>query len=71
MRAAAIPRTGPPETLEAIDAPDRPPVRAPIASRSQDFVEAVLAATGDEGVDVVLDSIGGRTIGKILLAVRD
>ncbi len=38
--------------------------------RAADFVEAVRRATGGEGVDVVLDSIGGRTIGLDLRVLR-
>ncbi len=42
----------------------------PIDYRAGDFVEAVRAATAGEGVDVVLDSIGGRMIGQDLRVLR-
>jgi NADPH2:quinone reductase len=32
--------------------------------RSEDFVEAALAATGGRGVDVVLESVGGEVLGR-------
>ncbi len=42
----------------------------PIDYRADDFVDAVRRATGGEGVDVILDSIGGRTIGQDLRVLR-
>ena len=42
----------------------------PIDYRSEDFVEAVRRATGGKGVDVILDSIGGRTIAQDLRVLR-
>ena len=38
--------------------------------RSDDFVAVVRRATAGEGVDVVLDSIGGRTIGQDMRVLR-
>ena len=42
----------------------------PIVYRSEDFLAAVRRATGGEGVDVILDSIGGKTIGQDLRVLR-
>ncbi len=42
----------------------------PIDYRSEDLVEAIRRATNGEGVDVVLDSIGGRMIGQDLRVLR-
>ncbi len=45
-------------------------VERAIDYRADDFVEAVRRATGGEGVDVVLDSIGGRMIALDLRVLR-
>ncbi len=42
----------------------------PVDYRSEDFVEVVRRATGGEGVDVILDSSGGRTIAQDLRVLR-
>lgn len=42
----------------------------PIDYQRQDFVEEVRKATGGEGVDVILDSIGGSMIGRDLRVLR-
>jgi NADPH:quinone reductase-like Zn-dependent oxidoreductase len=42
----------------------------PINYRSVDFVEAVRNFTGGEGVDVILDSIGGEMLGRDLQVLR-
>lgn len=45
-------------------------VDLPIDYRNQDFVEEVRRATAGEGVDVILDSIGGSMIGQDLRVLR-
>jgi NADPH:quinone reductase-like Zn-dependent oxidoreductase len=55
---------------EKIDFLRRYGVDHPIDYHSQDFVEEVRKATGGEGVDVILDSIGGRMIGQDLRVLR-
>jgi NADPH:quinone reductase-like Zn-dependent oxidoreductase len=42
----------------------------PIDYEAEDFVEAVRKATGGEGVDVILDSIGGQMLGRDLRVLR-
>jgi len=55
---------------EKIDFLRRYGVDHPIDYQRQDFVEEVRKATGGEGVDVILDSIGGRMIGQDLRVLR-
>jgi len=38
--------------------------------RSEDFVEAVLRETSGAGVDVVLDTVGGKTLARSIMAAR-
>jgi NADPH:quinone reductase-like Zn-dependent oxidoreductase len=42
----------------------------PIDYRAEDFVEAVKRITGGEGVDVILDSIGGQILARDLRILR-
>jgi NADPH:quinone reductase-like Zn-dependent oxidoreductase len=42
----------------------------PIDYRTSDFVEEVRRITGGEGVDVILDSIGGQMLSRDMMALR-
>ena len=42
----------------------------PVDYQAEDFVEAVRKITGGEGVDVILDSIGGRMLARDLQVLR-